>query len=70
MQDRRDHPRFQGERPFSADNTSLGEFNLDGLVPAPRGVPKIEVAFDIDANGILDVSAKDMATGKVKIHPH
>jgi molecular chaperone DnaK len=55
---------FQGERPFAADNTSLGEFNLDGLVPAPRGVPKIEVTFDIDANGILDVTAKDMATNK------
>jgi molecular chaperone DnaK len=55
---------FQGERPFAADNTSLGEFNLDGLVPAPRGVPKIEVTFDIDANGILDVTAKDLATNK------
>ena len=55
---------FQGERPFAADNTSLGEFNLDGLAPAPRGVPKIEVTFDIDANGILDVTAKDMATNK------
>lgn len=55
---------FQGERPFAADNTSLGEFTLDGLAPAPRGVPKIEVTFDIDANGILDVSAKDLATGK------
>ena len=55
---------FQGERPMAADNTSLGEFNLSGLPPAPRGVPKIEVAFDIDASGILDVSAKDMATGK------
>jgi molecular chaperone DnaK len=55
---------FQGERPFSADNTSLGEFNLEGLAPAPRGVPKIEVTFDIDANGILDVSARDTATGK------
>jgi len=55
---------FQGERPFSADNTSLGEFNLEGLLPAPRGTPKIEVTFDIDANGILDVSAKDTATGK------
>jgi molecular chaperone DnaK len=55
---------FQGERPFAADNTSLGEFNLDGLVPAPRGVPKIEVTFDIDANGILDVTAKDMATNR------
>lgn len=55
---------FQGERPMAADNTSLGEFNLDGLPPAPRGIPKIEVAFDIDSNGILNVSAKDTATGK------
>ena len=55
---------FQGERPMSADNTSLGEFNLDGLAPAPRGIPKIEVTFDIDANGILNVTAKDQATGK------
>ncbi len=55
---------FQGERPMARDNTSLGEFNLDGLAPAPRGVPKIEVGFDIDASGILDVSAKDVATGK------
>lgn len=55
---------FQGERPFAADNASLGEFNLDGLAPAPRGVPKIEVTFDIDANGILDVTAKDLATNK------
>jgi molecular chaperone DnaK len=55
---------FQGERPMSSDNTSLGEFSLDGLPPAPRGVPKIEVAFDIDANGILSVSAKDTATGR------
>lgn len=55
---------FQGERPMAADNTGLGEFNLDGLPPAPRGVPKIEVTFDIDSNGILDVSAKDTATGK------
>ena len=55
---------FQGERPMSADNTSLGEFNLDGLPPAPRGVPKIEVTFDIDASGILNVTAKDTATGK------
>ncbi|MEW6258238.1 MAG: molecular chaperone DnaK [Pseudomonadota bacterium] len=55
---------FQGERPMAADNVSLGEFNLDGLVPAPRGMPKIEVTFDIDANGILDVTAKDTATGK------
>ncbi|MBI3771950.1 MAG: molecular chaperone DnaK [Gammaproteobacteria bacterium] len=55
---------YQGERPMAADNTSLGEFNLDGLVPAPRGVPKIEVTFDIDSNGILNVTAKDQATGK------
>jgi len=55
---------FQGERPMAADNTSLGEFNLDGLPPAPRGVPKIEVTFDIDSNGILNASAKDTATGK------
>jgi molecular chaperone DnaK len=55
---------FQGDRPMAADNTSLGEFNLSGLPPAPRGVPKIEVTFDIDASGILNVAAKDMATGK------
>jgi len=55
---------FQGERPMAADNTKLGEFVLDGLPPAPRGVPKIDVTFDIDSNGILDVSAKDTATGK------
>jgi molecular chaperone DnaK len=55
---------FQGERPMAADNTSLGQFNLDGLPPAARGVPKIEVGFDIDSNGILNVSAKDTATGK------
>jgi molecular chaperone DnaK len=55
---------FQGERPMARDNTKLGEFNLDGLPPAPRGVPKIEVTFDIDSNGILDVAAKDTATGK------
>ncbi len=55
---------FQGERPMAPDNVSLGEFNLDGLVPAPRGVPKIEVTFDIDANGILNVTARDTATGK------
>ena len=57
---------FQGERPMSADNTSLGQFNLDGLAPAPRGVPKIEVTFDIDANGILNVAAKDVATGRAQ----
>jgi molecular chaperone DnaK len=55
---------FQGERPMSADNTSLGQFNLDGLPPAPRGVPKIEVTFDIDASGILSVSARDTATSR------
>jgi molecular chaperone DnaK len=55
---------YQGERPMAADNTSLGEFNLGGLPPAPRGVPKVEVTFDIDASGILDVSAKDTATGR------
>jgi molecular chaperone DnaK len=54
---------FQGERPMSADNTSLGEFNLDGLAPAPRGMPKIEVSFDIDTNGILNVAARDTVTG-------
>lgn len=55
----------QGERPMAPDNTSLGQFNLDGLPPAPRGIPKIEVTFDIDADGILNVSAEDQA-GKKK----
>ncbi|MDI1354231.1 MAG: molecular chaperone DnaK [bacterium] len=55
---------FQGERPMAKDNRKLGEFNLDGIPPAPRGVPQVEVTFDIDANGILHVSAKDKATGK------
>ncbi|MBF8290805.1 MAG: chaperone protein DnaK, partial [Chloroflexi bacterium] len=55
---------LQGERDFSADNKTLGRFILDGLPPAPRGVPQIEVGFDIDANGIVDVRAKDRATGK------
>ncbi len=55
---------IQGERPMAADNTSLGQFNLDGIVPAPRGIPKIDVTFDIDASGILNVTAKDVATGK------
>ncbi len=54
----------QGERPMAADNKQLGTFNLDGIPPAPRGVPQIEVAFDIDADGILHVSAKDKATGR------
>jgi molecular chaperone DnaK len=57
---------FQGERPMSADNASLGEFNLDGLAPAPRGVPKIEVSFDIDSNGILNAAARDTATGRAQ----
>ncbi|MFN5334991.1 MAG: molecular chaperone DnaK [Bacteroidota bacterium] len=55
---------LQGERPMAKDNKSLGVFNLDGIPPAPRGVPQIEVTFDIDANGILHVSAKDKGTGK------
>lgn len=54
----------QGERPMATDNVSLGMFNLTGIAPAPRGVPQIEVTFDIDANGILNVSAKDLGTGK------
>lgn len=55
---------LQGERPMSADNKTIGRFELDGIAPAPRGVPQIEVTFDIDANGILSVSAKDLATNK------
>ena len=55
---------LQGERPMAKDNKTIGRFHLDGLPPAPRGVPQIEVSFDIDANGILKVSAKDKATGK------
>ena len=55
---------LQGERPMSVDNKTIGKFELDGIAPAPRGVPQIEVTFDIDANGILSVSAKDLATGK------
>jgi molecular chaperone DnaK len=55
---------LQGERPMAGDNNSLGMFNLEGIPPAPRGVPQVEVTFDIDANGILNVSAKDKATGK------
>ena len=55
---------YQGERQMAADNRLLGQFNLEGLPPAPRGTPQIEVAFDIDANGILQVSAKDLGTGK------
>ncbi len=55
---------YQGERAMAKDNRKLGEFNLDGIPPAPRGIPQVEVTFDIDANGILQVSAKDKATGK------
>ena len=55
---------LQGERPMAKQNKSLGIFNLDGIPPAPRGVPQIEVIFDIDANGILHVTAKDKGTGK------
>jgi molecular chaperone DnaK len=55
---------LQGERPMALDNKSLGRFMLDGIPPAPRGIPQVEVTFDINANGILDVSAKDKATGK------
>jgi molecular chaperone DnaK len=55
---------LQGERPLAADNKSLGKFNLDGIPPAPRGIPQVEVTFDIDANGILNVTAADKATGR------
>ena len=55
---------LQGERELAKDNKSIGKFNLDGIAPAPRGVPQIEVMFDIDANGILNISAKDTVTGK------
>jgi molecular chaperone DnaK len=55
---------FQGERPMAKDNKAIGTFHLDGIPPAPRGVPQVEVAFDLDANGILHVSAKDLGTGK------
>jgi molecular chaperone DnaK len=57
---------LQGERPMASDNKTLGMFRLDGLPPAPRGLPQIEVTFDIDANGILDVTAKDKATGRIQ----
>ncbi len=57
---------LQGERPMAADNKSLGRFKLQGIAPAPRGVPQIEVTFDIDANGIVSVSAKDLGTGKTQ----
>ena len=55
---------FQGERELAADNKILGQFNLEEIPPAPRGMPQIEVTFDIDANGIVSVSAKDKGTGK------
>src|SRR5690606_10243962 len=55
---------LQGERPMARDNRTLGRFQLTGIPPAPRGVPQIEVTFDIDANGIVNVSAKDQATGR------
>src|ERR1700729_4008479 len=55
---------FQGEREMAADNKLLGQFDLVGLPPAPRGAPQIEVTFDIDANGIVNVSAKDKSSGK------
>jgi molecular chaperone DnaK len=54
----------QDERPMAVDNTSLGRFHLDGIPPAPRGIPQIKVTFDIDASGILNVTAKDLGTGK------
>ncbi len=57
---------LQGERPMANDNKTIGRFHLDGIPPAPRGIPQIEVSFDIDANGILHVSAKDKGTGKVQ----
>lgn len=55
---------LQGERPMAKDNRTIGRFHLDGIPPAPRGIPQIEVIFDIDANGLLHVTAKDKATGK------
>ena len=60
----RERARKQGEREMAAGNKTLGRFTLDGIAPAPRGIPQIEVTFDIDANGIVNVSAKDLGTGK------
>merc|ERR1719181_575468 len=57
---------FEGERAMTKDNHLLGKFHLDGIAPAPRGVPQIEVTFDVDANGILNVSAADKASGKAQ----
>jgi molecular chaperone DnaK len=61
---------IQGEREMAKDNRSLGKFHLDGIPPAPRGVPQVEVTFDIDANGILHVGAKDKGTGKEQKNHH
>ena len=61
---------MQGEREFAKDNKTLGMFHLDGIMPARRGVPQIEVTFDIDSNGIVHVSAKDLGTGKEQRHQH
>ena len=61
---------LQGEREMARDNRTLGKFHLTGLPPAPRGVPQVEVTFDIDANGILNVSAKDLATRQAAGHHH
>lgn len=61
---------LQGDRVMAADNKVLGRFNLVGIPPAPKGVPQIEVGFDIDANGIVNVSAKDKATGKEQKSMH
>ena len=58
---------LQGERPMAKDNKTIGKFYLEGIAPAPRGVPQIEVEFDIDANGIIHVTAKDKATGRRRI---
>ena len=60
---------LQGEREFARDNKSLGVFHLDGIAPAPRGVPQIEVTFDIDANGIVKVSAKDLVPARSRTSP-
>ena len=61
---------YQGEREFARDNKLLGTFELSGIAPAPRGVPQIEVTFDIDANGIVHVSAKDRGTGQGAVGDH
>ena len=61
---------LQGERPMAKDDKTLGKFHLDGIAPAPRGIPQIEVTFEVDANGILNVSAKDKATRQGAEHTH